>query len=87
MEERGISIAPKHLLVMIKYDRMFALFKERGYNMNRIRQENVIGQGTLTAIRQGKGGLTHNSIDKLCAFFSCQPGDLMEYIPDEPEEQ
>lgn len=69
---------------MIKYDKMFKLFEDRGYNMNRIRKENVLGQGTLTAIRQGRGGLTHNSIDKLCAFFNVQPNDLMEYVPDEP---
>ena len=55
--------------------------------MNRIRNEKILGQGTLTAIRQGKGGLTHASIDKLCAFFDVQPNDLMEYVPDDPAEE
>ena len=25
-------------------------------------------------------------IDKLCAALNCQPGDLLEYIPEHPEE-
>ncbi|MEF7637388.1 helix-turn-helix domain-containing protein [Bacillus thuringiensis] len=25
-------------------------------------------------------------IDKLCAYFNCQPPDLIEYIPDESSE-
>ena len=33
----------------IKYDKLFALLKEKGINTTRIRRENIIGQGTLNA--------------------------------------
>ena len=49
----------------IKYDKLFALLKDRGYTTYRIRKEGLLGKSTLTAIKNGKGGLTEKSIDKL----------------------
>ena len=66
----------------IKYDKLFALFKEKGINTTQIRRENIIGQGTLTAIKNGTGGLDAKTISKLCDLLNCQPGDIMEYVPD-----
>jgi putative transcriptional regulator len=28
------------------------------------------------------GGLDYRTVNKLCALLNCQPGDLMEYVPD-----
>lgn len=36
----------------IKYEKLFVLLKENGFNTTRIRRENIIGQGTLTAIKK-----------------------------------
>jgi len=66
----------------IKYDKMFGLLKSNGYNTTRIRQEKILGQRTLTAIRNGTGGIDHRTIDKLCELLDCQPNDLMEYVSD-----
>ena len=66
----------------IKYDRLFALLKAKGINTTRIRREKIIGQGTLTAIKNGTGGLDAKTISKLCALLDCQPGDIMEYVPE-----
>jgi len=68
---------------MLKYDKMFALLKEHGYNTTEIRKKHILSEDTLTSIRQGKGGLSHKSIDKLCNLLHCQPNDLMEHIPDD----
>ena len=70
----------------IKDDKLLALLTEKGYTSYRIRKENIIGQGTLTAIKNGTGGLDHRSIAKLCHILECQPGDLMEYVEDTPED-
>lgn len=69
----------------IVYDRLFALLKEKGYTTYRIRKEGLIGNATYQAIKDGSGGLDYRSINKLCNALDCQPGDLMEYVPD-PEE-
>ena len=66
----------------IKYDKLLNLLSEKGYTSYRIRQEKVLGQATLTAIKNGTGGLDHRSISKLCKLLQCQPGDIMEYVED-----
>lgn len=67
---------------MLKYDKLFALLKDKGYNTTRIRKENLIGQATYYGLKKG-GHLEAPTIDKLCRILNCQPGDLMEYVPDE----
>lgn len=69
----------------IKYDKLLKLLEEKGYSSYRIRKEKVLGQATLTAIKNGTGGLDHRSIAKLCEVLHCQPGDLMEY-QEEPQQ-
>ena len=68
----------------IKYDKLLKLLEEKGYTSYRIRKEKVLGQATLTAIKNGTGGLDHRSIARLCEVLHCQPGDLMEY-QEEPQ--
>ena len=69
----------------IIYDKLFNLLKEKGYTTYKIRQEKLIGQATLTAIKKGTGGLDAKTIERLCCVLDCQPGDLMEYA--KPEEE
>lgn len=71
---------------MIKYDKMFALFRSKGYNYSSIRKEKIIPEGTLQAIREGRGGLSHKVIDRVCEVLECQPGDLMEYVKEDSQE-
>lgn len=67
----------------ISYTKLLKLLEEKGYNSYKIRQENIIGQGTLTALKKGTGGLDSKTLSKLCALLDCQPGDLMAYVPDD----
>ncbi len=69
----------------IKYDKLLQLLEKKGYTSYRIRKERIIGQATLTAIKNGTGGLDHRSIAKLCEVLDCQPGDIMEYAEDKPK--
>ena len=64
----------------IIYTKLFELLKAKGYTTYRIRQEKLIGQGTLTALKNGTGGLDAKTIARLCEVLDCQPGDLMEYV-------
>ena len=67
----------------IEYEKLFTLLKEKGWNPTRIRNEKLIGQGTLTNLRNGTGGLDHKTIARLCKVLECQPGDIMEYVEGE----
>lgn len=62
----------------IKYHKLFSLMREKCLTTYRIRQENIISQSALTAIKNGKS-VTTDTIAKLCKVLNCQPGDIMEY--------
>lgn len=66
----------------IVYDKLFKLLKDNGYTTYKIRQDKLIGQGTLTALKNGTGGLDHKTLSRLCEKFDCQPSDLMEFVKD-----
>ena len=68
-----------------KVDILSAL-KQKGYNTNRIRTEKLLSESTLQKLRTGQG-LSWSNIETLCKLLDCQPGDLMEYMPDERGEQ
>ncbi|KRL22464.1 hypothetical protein FC98_GL002347 [Lentilactobacillus kisonensis DSM 19906 = JCM 15041] len=39
----------------------------------------------LSKLKTGKAkGVRFETLGKLCAVLDCQPGDLLEYVPDKP---
>lgn len=74
-------------LMPISYKKLFTLLEQNGWTTYKIRKEKLIGQGTLTALKNGTGGLDSKTISRLCETLNCQPGDLMEYIPNESEKK
>lgn len=66
---------------MIKYDKLFKLLEEKKITTYYIRKNKITGEATLTKLRNNEP-VTTMTIDKFCALLDCQPGDLMEYIPD-----
>ena len=71
---------------MISYQKALALLKEKGVSTYRLRKEKIVSESTLTRMRQGTSstnrGIDGHTINTLCALLECQPGDLMEYVPD-----
>lgn len=65
------------------YDKLFRLLHEHGYTSYRIRKANIMGQATLTGLKNGTTGLSAKTIEHLCQALQCQPGDLMEYVENE----
>lgn len=70
----------------IKYDKLFALMEQNGITIYRLRKDSIIGGATLEKMRKGEKHIDTRSIESLCQYLNCQPGDIMEYIPDEPKE-
>ena len=61
-----------------KVDILNAL-KEKGYNTNKIRQENLLSQSMLQKFRT-KQGVSWENLETLCKLLECQPADLIEYV-------
>ncbi|MCL2494788.1 MAG: helix-turn-helix transcriptional regulator [Oscillospiraceae bacterium] len=68
-----------------RYDKLFALLKEKGCSTYRIRQENIVSQAALTKMKNGTGDIDTRTIERLCAVRGCQPGDIMEYVEEEAQ--
>ena len=66
----------------IIYDKLLKKMDEEGLSTYKIRKEKIIPESTLQNIREGKR-VTTDTIAALCGALNCQPGDLIEYIPDE----
>nr|DAV74356.1 MAG TPA: Cro/C1-type HTH DNA-binding domain protein [Caudoviricetes sp.] len=68
----------------IKYKiEILPALKAIGYTQTRIREEKLIGQATLSQLRKGEL-VSWATIETLCRLLECQPGDILEYIPDDP---
>ncbi len=69
---------------MIKYKiNLLLALKRAGYNTNKIRKEKIFTEAQLQQMRDNKL-LTQKALDKVCFLLNCQPGDILEYIPDPP---
>ena len=66
--------------IRYKFDVMAAL-KEKGYSSYKLRKEKLLGEATMTEIRKGQIVSLEN-LTRLCKLLDCQPGDLLEYVPD-----
>ena len=67
----------------MKYEKLFALMKEKGLTTYRIRKEKIVSENALTSMRAVKS-VTTDTIAALCKALARQPGDIMEYV-DESE--
>ena len=64
---------------------IIASLKSKGYSTYRIRKEKILGEATLQKIRNGEL-VSWYSIDTICALLQCQLSDILEHVPDEPED-
>lgn len=69
----------------IIYTKLFLLLKERNKTMYDLRKDKIVGTATLEKMRKTEGHIDTRSIEKLCEYLECQPGDLMEYVKDTAE--
>ena len=66
---------------MIVYDKLFKRLDERGITSYLIRKNKIMGESTLQKLRKNEP-VTTATLNRLCELLDCQPGDLMEYVPD-----
>ena len=62
---------------------VIAKLKEAGFTSYRIRREALINQTALQRIRQGKM-ISWDQLAAICKLLQCQPGDLVEFVDDDP---
>ena len=63
----------------ITYAKALALLESKGQTLYSLRKDKVVGTATIEKLRKDEGNLDTRSIERLCEYLDCQPGDLMEY--------
>lgn len=71
----------------IKYDKLHAVLKDNNTTLYKLSAEKIIGGKTREVLfGRAEGNITSATINALCNRLGCQPGDIMEHIPDDPQE-
>lgn len=70
-------------MLQYKIDILQAL-KEKGFTSYKIRKEKLIGEQQMQKIRTGEIA-SKDTLNTICRVLNCQPGDILEYIPDGTE--
>lgn len=60
---------------------ILAALKAAGFTTYKMRKDKLLGESVIQQLRSGEP-VSWANIDRLCAMLQCQPGDLLEYIPD-----
>lgn len=59
----------------------------REKNQTEMSKETGIRQPTVSALCTGSAKhIPVDVLDKICKYLNCQPGELLEYVPDQEEE-
>lgn len=64
-----------------KIDVLQAL-KLKGFSSYRLRHERLIGERQIQQLREGVI-VSPSCLEKLCTLLECQPGDILEHIPED----
>lgn len=68
---------------MMKYYKLFILMDKRGLKKTELLK--VVSSVTLAKLGKGES-VTTDILCKICDFLGCQPGDMMEYVPENEKE-
>lgn len=68
---------------MMKYYKLFIMLDKKG--MKRTDLLKIVSSVTLAKLGKGES-VTTDILCKICDFLDCQPGDIMEYIPEKKPE-
>ncbi|MDR1001598.1 MAG: helix-turn-helix transcriptional regulator [Clostridiales bacterium] len=71
---------------IIVYNKLFNLLKSCGHSLTYWLRKNGFHSATVTKLRKN-GCINTDTINALCTLLNCQPGDIMEYVPDEAVER
>ena len=71
-------------MLCYKIDILDAL-KRIGFTTYKIRKDKIIGEAQMQKIRTGEIA-SKETLNTICRLLDCQPGDILEYVPDTPDE-
>ena len=72
------------MAIIVRLDVMLARRKVRSKDLA---AHVGITEANLSLLKSGRvKGIRFETLDKICAFLDCQPGDILEYVPGAPDD-
>ena len=72
------------MAIIIRLDRVLA---DRKMQLNVLAERVEISTVNLSNLKTGKvKAIRFSTLSKICKALDCQPGDILEYVPDENED-
>lgn len=71
----------------INFQKLEQMLEAQGKTFYCLRRDKVVGTETIKKLQQNTGYIDTRTINNLCKYLNCQPGDLMEYTPDDAEKK
>ena len=68
---------------MIVYNKLIKILKDRNITFTELRTRLKIGTTTVAKINKNQI-ISLEVIDRLCEYLKLQPGDILEFVPEEP---
>ncbi len=67
------------------YKPLWRILVDKGMTKEELRLALKLSPSTIAKMGKDKA-VSMDVIHRLCSHFNCQPGDLLEYIPDKKED-
>ncbi len=69
------------MAIILRLDRVMA---DRKISLNELSEQVGVANVNLSKIKTGKvSAIRFSTLDAICRTLNCQPGDIIEYVPDE----
>ena len=70
-------------MIVLRLDRVLA---DRKMRSKELAEKIGLTEVNLSRIKTGKiSAVRFSTLDAICRELGCQPGDILEYVPDEPQ--
>ena len=70
------------MAIILRLDRVMA---DRKMSLNQLSERVGVTNVNLSKLKTGKvSAISFSTLNAICAALDCQPGDILEYQPDEP---
>ena len=71
-------------MIVLRLDRVLA---DRKMRSKELAETIGLSEVNLSRIKTGRiSAVRFSTLDAICRELGCQPGDILEYVPDEPED-
>jgi putative transcriptional regulator len=68
--------------------KLAVVLAERQMMLKDLEEKTGIALNNLSVLKTGKAkAIRFSTLDEICKALNCQPGDLLEYVPGEPQEE